>query len=61
MSDGSVEAHTARGWDNIKLFDLNRRQLVLARSEQAKLFESASNEERVARAEGHSVGIPRAL
>lgn len=54
MSDGSVEAHTARGWDNIKLFDLNRRQLVLARSEQAKLFESASNEERVARAEGHS-------
>ncbi|WP_455922653.1 AAA family ATPase [Pseudomonas putida] len=50
--DGSVEARSDRGWATIKLFDLNRRQLVLSRSEQAKLFASSTHAEQVARAEG---------
>lgn len=52
--DGHVEGKSDRGWETIKLLDLNRRQLVVSRSEQARLFSIASTSERVERSKGHT-------
>lgn len=54
LQDGSVVGLSERGNATIKLFDLNRRQLVTARAEQVRLFSIASDRERKEKADGDS-------
>lgn len=54
QEDGSVVGISPRGDETIRLFDLNRRQLVTARAEQVKLFGIASDREKEQKAAGQT-------
>ncbi|HHU0331268.1 TPA: AAA family ATPase [Klebsiella variicola] len=54
LENGFVEGLTSRGMETIQLLDLNRRQLIISREEQVKLFTIASPRERADKSTGHT-------